>query len=131
MAVLRIVAIMALWWYAFGVASTYGAIWHSQVHPARNVTLQFADGNEETGDLRRNWDRTWALSHSDGSARLFERTDWIVMRAHPDGSGLDYWQMWRSWGPVVLVTWACGAFLAWPWVRRFIDYFRPETPIAN
>lgn len=116
---LRVIVIMAVWWLAFGQATTYGGIWHSQAHPTQNVEVVFQSGEVVTGDLSRNWDNSWNLTH-DGVARTFETSDWRVLRTQPGRSDASYWQMWRSWGPVALVTSICMVALIWPALRRFV-----------
>ena len=118
----RVLLVLVVWWFAFGEAATYGAIWHGQAHPTRGVELVLNSGAVVTGDLTPNWDKSWALVSGDGTTRIVQTGDWRVLRTQAGGSALGPWQMWRSWGPVGLVTGVCVFLLMLPAFRRITPH---------
>jgi len=115
---IRLLCALLVWYFAFGLATTYGGIWHSQSHPSPNASVQFIGGETESGTLRRAWNRDWELTRSDGSKLHFSDASTVVFRYERPAESLTFWQQWRAWGPVVLVSFCFLMFAIMPVLSR-------------
>ena len=114
---IRLILALVVWYFSFGLAATYGGIWHSQSNPTPNAHVQIIGGAAEVGTLRRAWDRDWSLTRADGSELRVSDSD-MVLSVGPSGRSLTYWQLWRAWVPVATVTCGFVLFVIWPGLRQ-------------
>jgi len=117
MGIARTLAVLVVWWCLVGPAATYGGIWERHVHQLPGITIQFKDGSTLTGDLSRNFDQSWELLLPDGRSRLFTPTEWVAMSSSPNAQH-SYFELWRSWLPVVALSALVIAVMSWPWISR-------------
>lgn len=126
---IRLLCALLVWYFSFGLATTYGGIWHSQNHPSPNARVQFIGGETASGTLRRAWNRDWEMTKSDGSTLHFSDASTVVFRYELPAESLTFFQLWRAWVPVVVVSLCFLMFAILPGMLRITKLRRVRNKL--
>jgi len=113
-----------------GYAATWGGIWDCKENPKQNVTVGLESGEEVTGTLSCNWDKSRVIDVPEKGKIVFTKFNYMAWKMPEDhlneNSSIFFPKFWRSLLPPFLVM----VILTFSYVYLII-YLKRETPPVN
>jgi hypothetical protein len=94
---LKVLTLLAAFWFVFPFATTYSEIWDARTHPKAGVDVELPSRMTLRGELSRTWAGDYELRTPDGAVHLFhDFSSMSVPLPMPDDGDGFLWKHWRA-----------------------------------